>query len=202
MALLSMRRLKKQREIFLCELNPQILIVHGPIGSGKSNRAEQIVNRAKVNGYNVYGVISRRVMKGRETIGYDAFFPQTRETAQMVYRDTLISGDNWKPLRGPFLYNEQTFQLANDSLIEAAHLMDEKTLVVLDEFGHLEVRGFGLYPGLVRVVEALRGGGKLLILCRTDKIDSVLKLFHKESRLLVLESNRKDFWDSLGDSFI
>ena len=183
-------------------MTPQILIVHGSIGSGKSNRAEQISDRAKVNGYNVYGVISRRVMKNRETVGYDGFFPQTKETTPMVYRDTEVSGDNWKTLRGPFLYNEQAFQQANGSLIEAAHLMNEKTLVIVDEYGHLEAKGFGLYPGLIKVVQALPGGGKLLILCRTDKIDNVLKLFHEETKLLVLESNMKDFWGSLGDSFI
>ncbi len=197
-----MRRLKKQVPYFFCELNPQILIVHGPIGSGKTNRAEQITDRAKVNGYKVYGVISRRVMRGRETIGYDAFFPQTMETTPMVYRDTEVSGDNWQPLRGPLLYNEYAFQQANDALIEAAYLMDEKTLVVVDEFGHLEARGFGLYMGLIKVVKALQGGGRLLILCRTDKIDNVLSLFQNEAKILVLESNRKSFWDSLGDSFI
>ena len=186
----------------MCELTPQILILHGPIGSGKSNRAEQIADRAKVNGYSVYGVISRRVMKGRETIGYDGFFPNTRETTPIVYRGTEVSGEDWKPLRGPFLYNEPAFQKANEALIEATYLMDEKTLVIVDEYGHLEVRGFGLYPGLIKVIEALQGGGKLLILCRTDKIDNVLRLFHGETKLLVLESNRKGFWDSLGDSFI
>ena len=197
-----MRRLKKQIPYSLCELNPQILIMHGPIGSGKSNRAQQIADRAKVNGYKVYGIIGRRVMKGRETIGYECFFPQTMETIPMVYRDTEVSGEEWQPLRGPFLYNEQAFQKANDNLIEAAHLMDEKTLVIVDEYGHLEARGFGLYPGLIKVVEALQGGGRLLILCRTDKIDNVLSLFQNEAKILVLESNRKGFWDSLGDSFI
>jgi nucleoside-triphosphatase THEP1 len=176
--------------------------VHGSIGSGKSNRAEQISDRAKVNGYKVYGVISRRVMKGRETVGYVGFLPHTREITPMVYRKTEVSGDEWRPLRGLFLYNELSFQNANDALIEAAHLMDEKILAIVDEYGHLEVRGFGLYPGLIRVINSLQGGGKLLILCRTDKIDNVLKLFNKETKLLILESNRKDFWDSLGDSFI
>lgn len=183
-------------------MNPQILIVHGPIGSGKSNRAEQITNRAKTNGYRVYGVISRRVLRGSETVGYDGYYPQTQRTHQMVYRDTMVSGPEWKQLRGPFLYNEHAFQLANDSLNEAAHLMDEKTLAVVDEYGHLEVRGFGLYPGLLKVIETLRGGGKLLILCRTDKVDNVLRLFTGETKILILEASQRDFWDSLGDSFI
>jgi len=197
-----MRRLKKQIPYSLSELNPQILIVHGPIGSGKSSRAQQIADRAKVNGCKVYGVISKRVMKGRETKGYDGFYPHTMETSPIVYKETEVSGKEWKPLRGPFLYNEYAFQRANDALIEAAHLMDEKTLVIVDEYGHLEARGFGLFPGLIKVVGALQGGGRLLILCRTDKIDNVLRLFHGEEKILVLESNRKDFWDSLGDSFI
>jgi nucleoside-triphosphatase THEP1 len=184
------------------EVNPQILVVHGPIGSGKSNRAQQIADRAKVNGYKVYGVISRRVMRGRETVGYDGFFPHTGETVPMVYRGTEVSGEQWKHLRGPFLYNERAFQMANNSLVEAAHLMDEKTLVIADEYGHLETRGYGLYPGLVKVIGSLHGGGKLLVLCRTDRIDNVLQLFQKETKILILEANRRDFWDSLGDSFI
>ena len=184
------------------ELNPQAFIVHGPIGSGKSNRGEQIADRAKVNGYKVYGLISRRVMKDAETVGYDGFYPRSDRVVKMVYRETEVSGDEWKHLRGPFLYNEAAFELANDELVEAAHLMDEKTLVVVDEYGHLEVRGFGLYPGLLKVVEALQGGGKLLVLCRSDKVDNVLNLFQKETKILVMEANRRDFWDSLADSFI
>ncbi|MGW8180350.1 MAG: hypothetical protein ACWGQW_16560, partial [bacterium] len=124
------------------------------------------------------------------------------KTQQMVYKASEVSGDQWKPLRGPFMYNEDAIRDANDSLVEAAHLMDEKTLAVVDEYGHLEARGYGLYPGLSRVIEALPGGGKLLVLCRTDKIDNVLRLFRVETKVLVMEASMRDFWDSLGDSFI
>jgi hypothetical protein len=80
--------------------------------------------------------------------------------------------------------------------------MDKKTLVIADEYGHLEAHGYGLYPGLVKVIDALGGVGRLLIICRTDRIDNVLKLFRKETKVLFLEADRSDFWDSLGDSFI
>lgn len=183
-------------------MKPQVLIVHGPIGSGKSRRAEQIANRAKVNGYKVYGVISRRVLRDRETVGYEGYYPDTGQSLDMVYKDSEVSGENWKTLKGAFLYNETAFKIANDSLVKAAHLIDNRTMAVVDEYGHLEARGFGLYPGLHKVVETLSGGGKLLILCRTNKIDNVLKLFNRETKILVLEANRRDFWDSLGDSFI
>ncbi len=194
--------IQETADVWFFELQPQVLIIHGPVGSGKSNRGEQIADRARVNGYKVYGVISRRVLRDRETIGYDAYFLNTGETMQMVYKSPENKGEWWKPLRGPFLYNEETFKQATDDLLEAAQLMDDRTLVVADEFGHLEARGFGLYPGLLKVVEALPGGGKLLIPCRSDKVDNVLKLFTGETKVLVMEANMKEFWTSLGDSFI
>lgn len=183
------------------ELNPQVLIIHGPIGSGKSNRAEQIVDRARTKDYKVYGIISKRVLEGRETIGYEAYFPRTGEISPMVYKEPPSVGI-WEPLRGPFKYNKEVFEKANDDLVEAAHLMDENILVVADEFGHLEARGFGLYPGLLKVVEALPGGGRLLIPCRTNKVDNVLRLFPSESKVLIMEASQPDFWTCLGDSFI
>ena len=184
-------------------MKPQVLIVYGAIGSGKSKIAEQIADRAKLNGYQVYGVISRRVMKNSETVGYDGLDPQTGKTTKLVYKGTVVTGHNWKPLRGPFWYNVRAFKDANERLIKASNLMDEKTLIIIDEYGYLEARGLGLYPGLSKVVEALSDGGKLLILCRTDKIDNVLRLFAgSEAKLLVMESSRRDLWSSLGDYLI
>ena len=52
-------------------MTSQVFIVHGGIASGKTRRGEQITNLAKVNGYDVRGILSQRVMRGTETIGYD-----------------------------------------------------------------------------------------------------------------------------------
>jgi len=194
-------RLKKVASYFM-GLNSQVLLVYGPVGSGKSSRAQQIADRAKVNGYKVYGVISRRVVRGKETIGYNGYFPNTSEVIKLVYKEAEVNGEQWKTLKGPFLYNEVAFQYANDSLIEGAHLMDEKTLVIADEYGHLEARGYGLFLGITKVIGALNGGGKLLVLCRTDKVDDFLRLIHNKTKVLIIEADRRDFWDSMGDSFI
>jgi nucleoside-triphosphatase THEP1 len=183
-------------------LKYQVLIVHGGIASGKTHRGEQIADRAKVNGYDVYGVLSRRVTVDRETLGYNMVDLQSDETQPMVYKEEHTEGEGWEWLRGPFMYRVKAFEDANQLLKEAAYRMDAKTLVVADEYGHLEARGFGLYPGLRMVVESL-GEGKLLVLCRTDKIDSILRLFNQnEARLLVIEADQPDFMETLGDSFI
>ena len=183
-------------------MNYQVLIVHGEIASGKTHRGEQIVDRAKVNGFNVHGVLSKRVKENRDTIGYDMFDVQSGKSQPMVYHSDHAKGEGWEPLRGPFVFKVTAFEEANSLLVNAAYRMDKKTLVVADEFGHLESRGFGLYPGLTKVVEAM-GEGKLLILCRTDKIDDVLRLFNQnETRILVMEAVQKDFMETLADSFI
>jgi len=181
----------------------QVLIIHGEIASGKTRRGEQVSDRARVNGYKVRGILCKRVMRGRETIGYDMVDLESGETKPMVYRDTEVQGNDWKPLRGPFLYNEETFKDANRLLTEAAYGMDAKTLVVVDEYGHLEARGFGVYPGLRTVTESLGSGGKLMVLCRTDKIDAVIRVFAQNGvGMLVLDAAQRDFMETLADSFI
>ncbi len=181
----------------------QVLIVHGGIASGKTSRGDQITGLARENGYSVRGIISQRVMRDGETIGYDMVDLESGKTRSMVYMGTEVHGDEWRPLRGPFLYNEETFQEANRLLVEAANGMDDKTLVVVDEYGHLEARGIGVIPGLRAVVESMVSGGKLLVLCRTDKIDDVLGLFTQhETSLLVMDVSQGDFMESLADSFV
>jgi hypothetical protein len=86
-------------------------------------------------------------------------------------------------------------------LKNAALEMDENTLVVVDEYGHLEKAKQGLYPGILEAITSLDRGGLLIILCRTDKIDSLLGLLSGKGVLLI-EADRDDFWKSLGDSFI
>ena len=180
-----------------------VLIVHGGIASGKTSRGEQIASYASEKGFNVRGIFSQRVMKGKETIGYDMVDLESGKARPMVYRGTEVQGDEWRPLRGPFLYNEETFQEANRLLVEAADGMDDKTLVVVDEYGHLEARGLGVIPGLRAVVDSIVSGGKLLVLCRTDKIDNVLGLFTQhETSLLVMDVSQGDFMGSLTDSFL
>jgi nucleoside-triphosphatase THEP1 len=184
------------------ELKYQVLIVHGGIASGKTHRGEQIAARAKVNGYDVHGVLSRRVVVDRETIGYDMVDLSSGKTQPMVYKQGHLKGVGWEPLRGPFMYKAEAMDEANRLLKEAAYGMNDKTLVVVDEFGHLEARGYGLYPGLRMVVDSI-GEGKVLVLCRTDKIDAVLRLFNQnETRVLVMEATQKEFMETLADSFI
>jgi len=185
-------------------LNRGTLIIHGPIGGGKTTRALELAERARKKGLRVMGVASLRVVEEGETVAYDGLDLASGARFHLVLLGDRADSSDWVRL-GPWKYafSAQGFSHANQLLAKAASKMDERSLVVVDEYGHIEGLGRGLYPGLVKVVEALSGGGYLAVTCRTDKVDSLLRLLAgRERRVLVLEADRQDFWAALGDSFI
>jgi nucleoside-triphosphatase THEP1 len=185
-------------------MNRGTLIIHGPIGGGKTARALELAERARGKGLRVMGVASLRVVEEGETVAYDCLDLSSGARFPLVLLADRAASPDWE-LLGPWKYafSAQGFSRANLLLAEAASRMDERSLVVVDEYGHIEGLGRGLYPGLVEVAEALRGGGLLAVTCRTDKVDPLLQLLAgREQRALVLEADREDFWDALGDSFI
>jgi len=184
-------------------LNRSALIIHGPIGRGKTARVLELAERAREKGLRVMGVASLRVMEGGETVAYEGLDLASGARFPLVLLGERAGSSDWVRL-GPWKYafSENGFSRANALLAEAASGMSERSLVVADEYGHIEKLGRGLYPGLVKVVEAARGGGFLAVTCRTDKVDALLQLLSPFERVLVLEADRPDFWGALGDSFI
>jgi nucleoside-triphosphatase THEP1 len=185
-------------------LSPNVLIIHGPIGGGKTTRVFQLAEKAREKGMQVGGVASLRVVEDGETVAYDCLDLSSGARFPLVLLGERVDSSDWVRL-GPWKYafSEAGFSRANALLAEAAARMGERCLVVVDEYGHIEKLGRGLYPGLVKAVEALSGGVYLAVTCRTDRVDSLLQLLAgREQRVLVLEADRQDFWDALGDSFI
>jgi nucleoside-triphosphatase THEP1 len=185
-------------------LNPGTLIIHGPIGGGKTARALELAERAREKGLRVMGVASLRVVDEGETVAYDGLDLSSGARFPLVLLADRATSPDWVRL-GPWKYafSEAGFSRANALLVDAASKMGERSLVLVDEYGHIEGLGRGLYLGLVKVIGALRGGGLLAVTCRTDKVDPLLRLLAgREQRALVLEADREDFWSALGDSFI
>jgi len=184
-------------------LNRRALIIHGPIGGGKTIRALELAERAREKNLHVMGVASLRVIEEGETVAYDGLDLASGARFPLVLLGDRAGSSDWVKL-GPWKYSfsEQGFSRANVLLAEAASKMDERSLIVVDEYGHIEKLGRGLYPGLLKIVETMNSGGFLVVTCRTDKVDSLLQLLSSCERVLVLEADRRDFWDALGDSFI
>jgi len=185
-------------------LNRGTLIIHGPIGGGKTARALELAERARERDLRVMGVASLRVMEEGETVAYDGFDLSSGARFPLVLLANRADSPDWARL-GPWKYafSEPGFRRANALLADAASKMNERSLIVVDEYGHIETMGRGLYPGLVKAIGSLGGGGYLAVTCRTDKVDPLLQLLaDEERRVLVHEADRHDFWAALGDSFI
>jgi nucleoside-triphosphatase THEP1 len=184
-------------------LNRRALIIHGPIGGGKTSRALELAERARERNLQVMGLASLRVIEEGETVAYEGLDLASGARFPLVLLGDRADSPDWARL-GPWKYSfsEEGFGRANRILSEAASKVDERSLIVVDEYGHIEKLGKGLYPGLLKAVDAMKGGCFLAVTCRTDKVDPLLQLLSPCDRVMVLEADRSDFWEALGDSFI
>jgi len=183
-------------------LKPKALIIHGPIGSGKTQRALELAERARHGGYRVLGLVSIRVTDGGETTGYTGMDLASGARFPLVKLTSLAEGEAWRKLgEWKYSFSDAGFERANTILEDAAEALDDETMVVADEYGHIELQGMGIHRGVTRVAEALRRGGYMVVLCRTDKVDAVSEILPEEASVLVAEADKPDFWRSLRDWF-
>jgi nucleoside-triphosphatase THEP1 len=183
-------------------LKPKALIIHGPIGCGKTQRALELAERARQTGHRVLGLVSIRVTDGGETTGYTGMDLASEARFPLVKLTSLAEGEDWRMLgKWKYSFSEAGFERANTALEDAAEALDDKTIVVADEYGHIELKGMGIHRGVTKVAEALKRGGCLVVLCRTDKVDAVVEMLPEEASVLVAEADCPDFWRSLRDWF-
>ena len=183
-------------------MKPRALIIHGPIGCGKTQRALKLAERARQSGYRVLGLVSIRVTDGGETTGYTGMDLATGAMFPLVKLTSLAEGEDWRKLgEWKYSFSEAGFKRANTILEDAAEALDDETIVVADEYGHVELLGMGIHRGVARVAEALKRGGCLVVLCRTEKVDAVIDMLPQEAGVIVAEADRPGFWRSLRDWF-
>jgi len=183
-------------------VKPRALIIHGTIGCGKTRRALELAERARQRGYRVLGLVSLRVVEDGETTGYTGVDLASGEGFPLVKLTSLAEGSDWRRLgEWKYSFSDAGFQRANAVLEEAAEALDAETVVVADEYGHIELQGMGIHRGVVRAAEALERGGCLVVICRTDKVEAVVEMLPEEAAVQVAEADDPDFWGGLRDWF-
>lgn len=185
-------------------MKSNVLIIHGERASGKTTRVSELVEKAKEEGITVRGVLSKRIMNLGETIGYDGVDLCSGLSFPLARLKGKTRSPDWQTVCNLiYVFSGKGVRRANRILMSAAEEMCESTLIVVDEYGHLEKQGNGLCPGLNNVINSLSKGGSLAVVCRTDKVDDLLDLLSgRNNTVLLMEASRPDFWASLGDSFI
>jgi nucleoside-triphosphatase THEP1 len=170
------------------------VILHAPIGGGKTTTALTAVEKAKSEDIKIIGILSRRVVDGGIYPSYDLLNLETKDVIPLVKPADKAIGEDWESFSNPvFVFSKKGFVEANLALQRAAEEMKKGVVVFVDEYGCLESQGKGIYPGAVKVAEALRRGGTAVFLCRDDKVQEVVALLNDKSvRIFDLEAGDPD----------
>ena len=153
------------------------VIIHGPIGAGKTRACLCLEERARAEGATTIGVISPAVFVEGEQIGYDALDLTSDESFPLVRLRDRVGGPDWFVYGGlKYAFSVPGFRRANQTLTMASEAIGKAALAFVDEYGRLERAGLGLHAGALRVAEGLAGGGVAVFACRADVLGDVERL--------------------------
>jgi nucleoside-triphosphatase THEP1 len=170
------------------------VILHAPIGGGKTTTAQAAAERAKAYGIKVMGILSKRVLDGGEYPSYDLLELDTGETVPLVKPAEKEPGEGWESYGNPkFVFSKRGLYSANLALDRAASEMRDGVVVFVDEYGRLESQRKGIHHGALMVAEALKRGGVAVYLCREDKVREVIDLLRgRAAKVFNLEAGDAD----------
>jgi nucleoside-triphosphatase THEP1 len=171
-----------------------VVILHAPIGGGKTRTAESVAERAKADGIRVMGILSKRIIGDGLDPSYDLVELDTGETMPLVKPAGIGVAEGWESFDNPrFVFSRRGLDSANLALHRAAEELRDGVVVFVDEWGRLESQKKGIHSGAVMVANALSKGGVAIYLCREDKVNEVKELVNgKASRVFQLEAGDTD----------
>ena len=153
------------------------IVIHGPIGSGKTCTCLKLAEMARAGGIAVSGILSVRVHQDGALVGYDGRDLACGQVFPLVRLRSRVEGSDWFSFdRLKYAFSVPGFERANRILASSADGLGRSSIVFVDEFGRLERAGQGIYTGAERVAEALRGGGVAVFACRGDLVEVVEEL--------------------------
>lgn len=159
------------------------IILHGPIGCGKTMTCHGLMEKARNEGIPLGGVITQRYFVDDLLKGYDCMDISTGETFPLARLVEDVEGDDWYQFsRLKYTFSHSGFEHANSVLSSSADLLSQGALVFVDEFGRLERKRQGLFPGVFNVVEALKDGGIAVFACRSNFVENVTQLLKGRAR--------------------
>jgi len=121
--------------------SPRIALVVGGRDSGKTSYLEFILHRARAQGKRVGGVLNHGIRPLHEKTGFNLEVVATGDRYPLAdihrHSETDIAS-------GSFFFSPRTLTIA----VEALKTGVGADVIVVDEFGPLEKRGQGLWPGV------------------------------------------------------
>jgi nucleoside-triphosphatase THEP1 len=146
---------------------PQIFVVKGKIGSGKTTLVKELIENLKRKNIRIGGIYTQKIFENEERIGYDVVDAKTN-TAEIFLR--INHCETCKKI-GIFSIFSDGVKKGKESLHPEKTADDQ--LVVIDEVGMLELNGKGWAKQLNNLIQS--GKNHLLIAVRDEFSEEVLK---------------------------
>jgi iron complex transport system ATP-binding protein len=125
--------------------SPQLIIVTGLSGAGKTTWCKNLVEKAKENGYEVEGILSPGIFEGKRKVGIEVLDLHSGEKKQLA---KLREGSRSEIATPRWEFDSQSLEWANQRLENGSG----SDLLIIDELGPLEfLQNEGLLAGFKRL---------------------------------------------------
>ena len=153
----------------------KLILWAGPKHSGKTGSAARLIEELRRSGHTVGGFLAPSIYQEKTLVGFEILDLQNDR------RTGLAERSQGKGKIGGFTFCDRGMQLGRQALQSA--LKSPVDLVVVDEFGPLELEG----GGWRRDVEMLLRAGSLtvLLVVRSQIVPRVRRLYHACSPLTI-----------------
>jgi len=148
----------------------KVVVWTGARGSGKTTEALTLAQKARAEGFAVAGLAAEAVSRGGRRVGYDVVDLATSARACLARL-----GLNGPVQAGRYGFLAEGLAMGKDALLSPAALASD--LVIVDEFGPLELRGEGWRPAVDALVSDARG---LIVLVVRDSLAAAVEDLYRK----------------------
>ena len=174
-----------------------LILVSGPIGSGKTTLCGRLVDVARMRGLWVAGVLTYAVLKAGVKVGIEAVDLQSCEVRLLARNDRDLKGTQ----AGQYSFDDRALEWVAAccaSALKSGPACAGETLVFVDEIGRLELdRG----AGLARLIPLLAQPreGYVIVVVRDTLLDRLMvRVQVAEPRVVTLHPQcREEAWIEL-----
>ncbi|MBN1766051.1 MAG: DUF2478 domain-containing protein [Sedimentisphaerales bacterium] len=159
--------------------NTQVIFWRGPKHSGKTSAAAGLADFIQAQGFRVAGFLSVSIYEDSELVGFDLLDFATRVKTPLARNHEMPdSAEN----TGKFFLSRAGLEAGIKILTAPATCRSD--LVIVDEFGPLELEGRGWRNSLEALMS--EASGVILVVVRDELIEQVASLYSHKNTLVLL----------------
>jgi nucleoside-triphosphatase THEP1 len=155
-----------------------LVLLTGAKNSGKTTFVQQLVEKLKKENYQISGFTAPSIYEGAFLLGFDILCIRSGRKVKLAKRKSAAE---------TFTFSKKALALGNSIL--NSNETKSSDLVIIDEFGPLELAGKGWRKGTDELIQS--AGPLILLVVRKESAEKVRRLYNNIKVKLLQASNRK-----------